>query len=161
MQQSILLSPGQHRLHFVPMKRLLVSLALTGIITCSLTGFAQTNSPTADATPGNVTPTPDAARPTPPADQAPAAAPEAAKAASSLVQSNALIQLIVMDDVPLADAIRNLARQAGLNYQLDPKIAFGQPGPDGRPAAQPSVSIRWEYVTAEQALAALLSNYGL
>ena len=143
------------------MKRLLVSLALTGIITCSLTGFAQTNSPTADATPGNVTPTPDAARPTPPADQAPAAAPEAAKAASSLVQSNALIQLITMDDVPLTDAIRNLARQAGLNYQLDPKIGFGQPGPDGRLTAQPSVSIRWEYVTAEQALAALLSNYGL
>jgi type II secretory pathway component GspD/PulD (secretin) len=143
------------------MKRPLVSLTLAGIVACSLAGFAQTNSPTADATPGNVTPTPDAARPTPPADQAPAAAPEAAKAASSLVQSNALIQLIVMDDVPLTDAIRNLARQAGLNYQLDPKIAFGQPGPDGRPAAQPSVSIRWEYVTAEQALAALLSNYGL
>jgi type II secretory pathway component GspD/PulD (secretin) len=63
--------------------------------------------------------------------------------------------------VPLTDSIKNLARQAGLNYMLDPKIGFGQPGPDGRPAAQPSVSIRWENVTAEQALNALLNNYSL
>jgi len=66
-----------------------------------------------------------------------------------------------MDDVPLTDAIKNLARQAGLNYMLDPKISFGQPGPDGRPTPQPSVSIRWENVTAEQALLALLNNYSL
>ena len=38
-----------------------------------------------------------------------------------------------MDDVPLTDAIKNLARQAGLNYMLDPKIGYGQPGPDGKP----------------------------
>jgi type II secretory pathway component GspD/PulD (secretin) len=66
-----------------------------------------------------------------------------------------------MDDVPLTDAIRNLARQAGLNYMLDPKVAFGQAGADGKPALQPSVSIRWENVSAEQALMALLNNYGL
>ncbi len=66
-----------------------------------------------------------------------------------------------MDDVPLTDGIRNLARQAGLNYILDPKIGFGQPGPDGKPIPQPSVSIRWENVTAEQALNALLSTYSL
>jgi len=40
-----------------------------------------------------------------------------------------VIPLIVMDDVPLTDAIKNLARQAGLNYILDPKVAFGQPRP--------------------------------
>ncbi len=73
----------------------------------------------------------------------------------------AVIPLIVMDDVPLTDAIRNLARQAKLNYMLDPKIGFGQPGPDGKIIPQPTVSIRWENITAEQALAALLSNYGL
>jgi len=66
-----------------------------------------------------------------------------------------------MDDVPLTDAIKNLARHAGLNYMLDPKIGYGQPGPDGRPTPQPSVSIRWENVTAEQALNALLNNYSL
>ena len=67
-----------------------------------------------------------------------------------------------MDDVPLTDAIKNLARQAGLNYMLDPKIGFGQLGPDGKtPLPQPTVSIRWENVTAEQALNALLNNYSL
>jgi hypothetical protein len=66
-----------------------------------------------------------------------------------------------MDDVPLTDAVRNLARQAGLNYMLDPKINFTQPGPDGRPQAQPMVSLRWENITAEQALGALLANHNL
>jgi type II secretory pathway component GspD/PulD (secretin) len=66
-----------------------------------------------------------------------------------------------MDDVPLTDAIRNLARQAGINYMLDPKIGFGQTGADGKPTTQPNVSIRWENITAEQALAALLNNYTL
>jgi type II secretory pathway component GspD/PulD (secretin) len=72
-----------------------------------------------------------------------------------------IIPLIVMDDVPLTDAIKNLARQANLNYMLDPRISFGQPGPDGKPVPQPTVSIRWENITAEQALNALLGNYGL
>src|ERR1039457_4121601 len=66
-----------------------------------------------------------------------------------------------MDDVPLTDAIRNLARQAGINYMLDPKIGFGQIGQDGKATAQPNVSIRWENITAEQALDALLNNYSL
>jgi type II secretory pathway component GspD/PulD (secretin) len=101
-----------------------------------------------------------------PAAEAPAAAnnPPAtpAPAASATINPSApVIPLIVMDDVPLTDAIKNLARQAGLNYMLDPKIGYGQPGPDGRPTPQPSVSIRWENVTAEQALNALLSNYSL
>ena len=96
-----------------------------------------------------------------PAAAAPAPAPEAAKAAGSPLQPGAVIPLIVMDDVPLTDAIRNLARQAGINYMLDPKIGFGQVGPDGKPTAQPNVSIRWENITAEQALAALLNNYTL
>ncbi len=72
-----------------------------------------------------------------------------------------MIREIVMDDVALTDAIKNFARQAGINYMLDPKITFGQPGPDGKPIPQPSVSIRWESVTAEQALYALLNNYNL
>jgi type II secretory pathway component GspD/PulD (secretin) len=72
-----------------------------------------------------------------------------------------IIPLVVMDDVPLTDAIKNLARQANINYMLDPRIAFGQPGPDGKPVPQPTVSIRWENVTAEQALTALLNNYSL
>jgi type II secretory pathway component GspD/PulD (secretin) len=42
---------------------------------------------------------------------------------------------------------------------LDPKISYGQPDSKGVVAVQPTVSIRWENVTAEQALAALLNNY--
>jgi type II secretory pathway component GspD/PulD (secretin) len=44
---------------------------------------------------------------------------------------------------------------------LDPKIGFGQTGADGKITAQPNVSIRWENITADQALAALLNNYTL
>ncbi|NGO38156.1 hypothetical protein G4L39_01935 [Limisphaera ngatamarikiensis] len=66
-----------------------------------------------------------------------------------------------MDDLPLTDAIRNLARQAGLNYLMDPKVNFGMPGPDGKIVPMPNVSIRWENVTAQQALEALLNNYDL
>jgi len=102
------------------------------------------------------------------ATNAPAATPAentpatSTPAVNTTMSTNApIIPLIVMDDVPLTDAIKNLARQAGLNYMLDPKIGYGQPGPDGRPTPQPSVSIRWENVTAEQALNALLNNYSL
>ena len=36
----------------------------------------------------------------------------------------AIIPSIVMDEVALTDAIKNLARAAGLNYMLDPKVAL-------------------------------------
>jgi type IV pilus assembly protein PilQ len=113
------------------------------------------NTPAADPAAQPATPDKPAA-----ADAAapPAAADATAPAAAA---QGGVIPLIVMDDVPLTDAIKNLARQAGLNYMLDPKVAFGQPGPDGRPAPQPTVSIRWENVTAEQALNSLLGNYNL
>ena len=97
----------------------------------------------------------------PPATPAQAPATPVPVAPATTNTAAPVIPLIVMDDVPLTDAIKNLARQAGLNYMLDPKIGYGQPGPDGRPTPQPSVSIRWENVTAEQALNALLNNYSL
>jgi type II secretory pathway component GspD/PulD (secretin) len=98
---------------------------------------------------------------TAPADAAATPPGGAITAPSSPSLPGGAIPLIVMDDVPLTDAIRNLARQAALNYMLDPRIGFGQPGPDGKPAPQPMVSLRWENVTAEQALNALLNNYSL
>ena len=130
------------------MKRILLTFTLVGMLATCLAGFAQTNSPAADAAVSSA-----------PVVAAPAPAPEAATPSNA--QPDAIIPLIVMDDVPLTDAIRNLARQSGLNYMLDPKIAFGQVGPDGKATPQPSVSIRWENITAEQALAALLNNYTL
>ena len=114
----------------------------------------------APATPAPGTDTAAAKPEATPATPAPAAEAAAAKPAAP-AQPGGVIPLIVMDDVPLTDAIKNLARQAGLNYILDPKVAFGQIGPDGKPVVQPSVSIRWENITAEQALSALLSTYNL
>ena len=74
---------------------------------------------------------------------------------------NAIIPLIVMDEVPLTDAIKNLARQAGLNYMLDPKINYGGVDAQGNPKVQPSISLRWENLTADQALTAVLKTYDL
>ncbi|MGH7970738.1 MAG: secretin N-terminal domain-containing protein, partial [Limisphaerales bacterium] len=92
---------------------------------------------------------------------APAADANAATGTDTNSPPGGVITLITMDDVPITDAIKNLARQAGLNYILDPRVSFGQIGPDGKPVPQPSVSIRWENVTAAQALTALLGTYNL
>jgi len=92
-----------------------------------------------------------------------APAPMASETSSGLATNSptASIPLIQFQDVPLTTAIENLARQAGINYLLDPKIGFGQPDQNGQVKAEPTLSIRWENVTAEQALRALLDNYGL
>ena len=73
----------------------------------------------------------------------------------------ASIPLIQFQDVPITTAIENLARQAGINYLLDPKIGYGQPDANGQIKPEPTLSIRWENITAAQALNALLDNYGL
>lgn len=136
----------------------------------SATAATATPAEAASTAPAAVVAANDAAQPaattntpatstTPATTNAPATTNTPAESASA--QTGGVIPLIVMDDVPLTDAIRNLARQAGLNYMLDPRIGFGQAGPDGKITAQPSVSLRWENITAEQALNALLNNYSL
>jgi len=166
------------------MKRKLCIFTLVGLVASSFAAFAQTTTPTSTDTQPAGTNSSVAAPPVEVA-QAQTAAPESAASSTNATladaqsaasaapaaapadvaggsaQPGAVIPLIVMDDVPLTDAIKNLARQAGLNYMLDPKVAFGQIGPDGKPVPQPTVSIRWENVTAEQALNALLNNYNL
>jgi hypothetical protein len=72
-----------------------------------------------------------------------------------------ILPLIEIKDEPLTSVISTLARQAEIRYAIDPRISFGQPGPDGKPVPQPTVSIRWENITARKALLALLANYGL
>ena len=72
----------------------------------------------------------------------------------------AIIPQIVLDNVPLSDAIRSLARQANINYILDPRSP-GSVGLDGRLVEQPTVSGRWTNVTARQALDLLLTNHDL
>ncbi len=123
---------------------------IIGLLASSLACTAQNTPPAAaPATAEQAVGTP-AAETNAPAVTAPAAA-----------QPGTVLPLIVMDEVSLREAIRNLARGAGLNYMLDPKIGFGQMGTDGKPIPEPTVSIRWENVTAEQALLSLLNNYDL
>lgn len=84
-------------------------------------------------------------------------APDASTAPSTDPASE-VIPLIVMDAVPLADAIRNLAQHGGIKYSFAPEVAAEYVS-GGKP--QPFVTLRWEKVTARQALASLLANYGL
>jgi len=71
------------------------------------------------------------------------------------------IPQIKFSDVPITTAIENLARLANINYMLDPKIGYGQPDASGQIKTEPTLSIRWENITAESALLALLDNYSL
>jgi len=71
--------------------------------------------------------------------------------AQQAATTNKLIPLIVMDDVPLEDAIRNLARVAGINYILDPRIS----------SSRPTISGRWENTTAEELLGKVLQKHKL
>jgi type II secretory pathway component GspD/PulD (secretin) len=75
--------------------------------------------------------------------------------------SPAALLPIQFQDVPITTAIESLARLAGINYLLDPKIGYGQTDAQGHINTEPTLSIRWENVTAQQALLALLDNYGL
>lgn len=65
-----------------------------------------------------------------------------------------VIPLIEMENAPLTQAIRQIAGQAHLNILLDPRLS-------GPPFDGMTVSIRWQNVTAREALTALLENYGL
>jgi type II secretory pathway component GspD/PulD (secretin) len=121
------------------MKAKLATLTFTGLFVCSL-ATAQTNPPAADQ---------------------PAANPPGDTPSASPAQPGGIVPLIDIRDTALTAVIEALARDAGINYIMDPRVVFGQPGPDGKPAAPPSITIRWENITAAQALMAVLNNYGL
>jgi type II secretory pathway component GspD/PulD (secretin) len=72
-----------------------------------------------------------------------------------------VLETVAFDGIPLPDAVRALALQAGLNIQFDPKL-LNTIGPDGRPIpiAPIPISEKWKKVTAKQALTSLLENYG-
>jgi type II secretory pathway component GspD/PulD (secretin) len=111
------------------------------------TNVADTNVVAVSAVPAPA-PAPAPATPTPLAD-----------ATTNAATANDIIPLIQFVDVPLTAAIENLARQANLNYILDPKLTYSEGGDKSSP--QPNISIRWENLTAEQALFAVLNNYDL
>jgi rhamnogalacturonyl hydrolase YesR len=72
-----------------------------------------------------------------------------------------IIPVIQFQDVPLTSAIESLARQAGINYILDPKIGYGLSDENGKIKPEQKLSIHWTNMTAGQALDAILDNYGL
>jgi len=72
---------------------------------------------------------------------------------SALPVEDEVIPLIEMENIPLVDAIRQLARKARLNIVIDPKVPVV--------FERATVSIRWHDVTAKEALTALLDNYDL
>ena len=138
-----------------------------GLLFCCMACLAQPQPATEPAAPPTepAVATPVAAEPAaiapvaaePAAVEPVAAIPDAAAPASP----DAVIPLIQFQEVALTTAIDNLARQAGLNYILDPRVPYGQPDAAGKPGPQPNISIRWENLTAGQALNALLTVYSL
>ena len=72
-----------------------------------------------------------------------------------------ILDTVTFDGIPLPDAVRALALQAGLNIQFDPKL-LNTVGPDGHsiPISPPTITEKWKKVTAKQALTSLLDNWG-
>jgi type II secretory pathway component GspD/PulD (secretin) len=147
---------------------------LVGCVALATGAWGQNDTTPAPATPDSPVVAP--ANPPPadiaPATPAPAPAPAPVEGVTSPVQpasslqtnapttldgratmANEIVPLIVIDDVPLLDAVKNLARQAGLNYLPDPKLA--------QVTNQPNVTLRLENVSAQDALMAVLETYNL
>jgi type II secretory pathway component GspD/PulD (secretin) len=116
-------------------------LPLVGLLAWSVAGFCQTNP---------VAPLAALAPPT-------AVTPEAVAVTNNPSASGS----IALEEADLVDAIDNLARVAGIQYTLDPRIPYGRPGPDGKVVPWPLVTKRWENITAAAALNELLRAYNL
>jgi hypothetical protein len=62
-------------------------------------------------------------------------------------------------DVPITTVLEALARLAGINYILDPKIGYGKPDKNGQIKPEPTLFIRWEKTTPAQAFFAICECY--
>lgn len=79
-------------------------------------------------------------------------------------KTNAVIPLIQFQDVPLEAALVQLGKTAGMSVVVDEKLTKVPTGYlTGTMLAPPlpTVSVRWQNLTAAQAFAALLENYDL
>ncbi len=110
-------------------------------------------APAVPAVPAVPTNTPPAVLPPPSTGVLPASGLTNSSTDYVRAGTNEVVPLIVIDDVPLIDAVKNLARQAGLNYLPDPKLSTV--------TNQPNVSMRLENVSAQDALFAVLETYNL
>lgn len=85
------------------------------------------------------------------------------KADASLLagDTNAPIPLLRFQSVPLGVAIENIARSGALKVVVDSKITNPQMTAGHQFVFPPQVSVKWEKITARQALLALAINYDL
>lgn len=72
----------------------------------------------------------------------------------------AQLEPIQFTDVPLDVCLQALAREAGINYLLDPRIGWGTPDKNGVIRQPPTLTYRWEHITPAQGFFALCENYG-
>lgn len=70
------------------------------------------------------------------------------------------IPLIEFQDVPITVALENLARQGGIRYLLDPWINYGQPDGHGGITVEPTLTIRWNGITAAEGFNAVCARFG-
>ena len=100
-------------------------------VTTSVTTSVTTNAAPASASSASADATPPTRHTGPGRREGATATATANNNSNAARDPNAEIPLIVMDEVPLTDAIKNLARQAGLNYMLDQKSITAGPAPMG------------------------------
>ena len=70
------------------------------------------------------------------------------------------IPIIRFTDVPLTTAIENLALGGNINYLLEPGL-FPATDEQGNPVPEPVITIRWENISARDALDRLCNHYNL
>jgi type IV pilus assembly protein PilQ len=116
-----------------------------------------TNATTTTTT--TTTPAPDAVVPTVSTMQEPTASSTTAAALAGTTGGDEVVASLLLDDLPLPNAVRQLATYAHLNIAFDPRL-LNQVAPDGHPIPPPIVQETWKNVTALQALQFLLDLYG-
>lgn len=78
--------------------------------------------------------------------------------------TNSLIPIIRFLDVPLDEVLENLIERGHINVVLDPKVSDYVDSNDptiNKFHHAPMVSLRWQNITAKQAIVALCENYDL
>jgi beta-lactamase regulating signal transducer with metallopeptidase domain len=76
------------------------------------------------------------------------------------VRTDERAQELRIVDMPLPDAIRMIASQAGLNVEIDPRLANPEDA-NHHPIASPTVYKQWTNVTPREVLQELVDQYGL
>ena len=75
--------------------------------------------------------------------------------------TNTVLPLIEFADVPINVTLDNLIQQAGINVALDPKLSNPFNSAAQTVIQLPTVSFRWQNMTAKQVIIAICENYNL